>query len=92
MAKDIEQSKAAVIEHIDAMHYRNSPDHGRIMLDNLWRKLGSFLDRRSPDPLLFAYTIRDERSEWTQMLNEVFAWSDAVLDADAPDVDSEGVR
>lgn len=76
----------------EAKHYRNHPDHARVLLDEFWKELGSFLSRRSNDPLLFAYAIRDVRAKWTGQINEIFSWSDAVLDADGPDVESTGVH
>lgn len=92
MDKQLERALIAIRDNAESRHYRNHPDHARALLDQLWRQIGSFLERRSSDPLLFAYAIHDERKSWTQLLNEVYAWSDAVLDADGPDVESEGVR
>lgn len=90
--KNLQQSLQNMKDDAESKHYRNHPDHARVLLDQLWREIGSFLERRTSDPLLFAYSIRDVRPNWTGEINEIFAWADAVLDADGPDVESEGVR
>lgn len=92
MQKTLEQALQNMKDDYESKHYRNHPDHGRVLLDQFWKQLAAFLDRRTPDPLLFAYAVCDERRSWTQLMNEIFAWSDAVLDADGPDVESTGVR
>lgn len=92
MRRTLEQSLEEIRINAESRHYLNHPDHGRVMLDQLWRQFAEFLDRRISDPLLLAYAIRDERKGWTAILNDVYAWSDSVLDADGPDVPSTGVR
>lgn len=92
MAKSLQEGLQALKDNAESLHYRNHPDHSRVLLAQLVEEFKAFLSRRSHDPLLFAYAVRDNRAQWTSIINEIFAWSDAVLDADGPDVESEGVR
>jgi len=88
----MEQGIQRAVHNNDSLHYCNSPGHANATLLILHGELKSFLVDAPDDPLLYAYALRDHYVTWAKRLAAVGTWAMAVLDADSPDIPSEGVH
>lgn len=85
--RTIQEGIERVIEQDFGMAFPQHPRHANILLNNLMGDVASSLKRANPDPVLFAYQLRDDLKRMFILLLEVRQWADEYIEATPYDLD-----